>query len=64
MQHTIKTNTPKFIYGGAGLMYIRYHAAIEEKANGQKKIKGNYPKFTQIEEQPKYGKGSGITIPY
>jgi hypothetical protein len=40
-------------------MYIRYHATIEEKANGQKKIKGKHPKFTQIEEQPTYGTDSG-----
>jgi hypothetical protein len=32
---------------------------LRNKANGQKKIKGKYPKFTQIEEQPTYGKGSG-----
>jgi len=47
------------LYGEAGLIYIRYHATIETKPNGQKKIKGKHPKFLQIEEQPTYGKGSG-----
>ena len=39
------------LYGEAGLIYIRYHAEIEEKENGQKKIKGKRPPFSKIMKQ-------------
>ena len=51
-------------YQMCNLMYIRYDATIETKLNGQKKIKGKYPKFTQIEEQPRFGGNRETTIPY
>ena len=65
MQTTSQTkNTPSvwahiMAYRRTNLKYIRYHATIETKPNGQKKIKGKYPKFTQIEEQPRLGGESG-----
>ena len=33
--------SPAQIYGDAGLIYIRYHAQIEAKPNGQKNIGGS-----------------------
>jgi hypothetical protein len=59
MSKTGVKNSPKQIYGEANLIYIRYNATIEEKGNGQKKIKGDYPQFTKIERQPEYKKGDG-----
>ena len=48
------------LYNEAGLMYIRYDAPIETKANGHKKIgAGRRPAFSKLENQPEYGKGSG-----
>ena len=32
-----RTITPAKLYGEAGLIYIRYHATIESKPNGQKR---------------------------
>ena len=34
-------HSPAQIYGDAGLIYIRYHAQIEAKPNGRKKIGGS-----------------------
>ena len=31
----------------SGVLYIRYNAEIEEKANGQKKIGGTRPAFSK-----------------
>ncbi|MFM7978218.1 MAG: hypothetical protein ACKPKO_02790, partial [Candidatus Fonsibacter sp.] len=53
------TNSPARIYGDAGLVYIRYHAQIEPKPNGQKKIGGSRPAFSKITKQIEYGSGSG-----
>ena len=56
--NSIKTYTQ--LYNEAGLMYIRYDAPIETKANGHKKIgAGRRPAFSKLEKQPEYGKGSG-----
>ena len=55
---SIKTHTQ--LYNKAGLMFIRYDAPIETKANGHKKIgAGGRPAFSKLEKQPEYGKGSG-----
>ena len=51
--------TPAKIYGDANLIYIRYHAQIETKPNGQKKISGSRPPFKGIEKQINYAPGSG-----
>ena len=61
MANTTNTSrlTPAKIYGDAGLIDIRYHAHIETKPNGHKKIGGSRPPFKGIKEQIKYGSGSG-----
>jgi hypothetical protein len=51
--------SPAEIYGEAGLIYIRYHAQIETKPNGHKKISGARPAFSQIKEQIDYSSKSG-----
>ena len=51
--------SPAQTYGDAGLIYIRYHAKIVSKPNGQKKIRGSLPAFSNIEEQINYKSGSG-----
>ena len=51
--------SPGQIYGDAGLLYIRYHARIETKPNGQKKIGGSRPPFSKIKKQIDYESGSG-----
>ncbi|MFM7985722.1 MAG: hypothetical protein ACKPKO_41055, partial [Candidatus Fonsibacter sp.] len=51
--------SPAQIYGDAGLVYIRYHAQIETKPNGQKKIGGSRPALSRITEQINYGSNSG-----
>ena len=51
--------SPAKIYGDAGLIYIRYHAQIENKPNGHKKIGGTRPAFSKIKEQIKYSSKSG-----
>ena len=51
--------SPAQIYGDAGLIYIRYHAQIETKSNGQKKIGGSRPAFSKITKQIDYGSQSG-----
>ena len=51
--------SPAQIYGDAGLVYIRYHAQIETKSNGQKKIGGSRPPFSNITKQIDYASGSG-----
>ena len=56
---TAKTLKPSEIYGQAGLIYIRYHAEIEDKATGQKKIGGKRPAFSKIAKQIKYEAGAG-----
>ncbi|MFM7857366.1 MAG: hypothetical protein ACKO96_36970, partial [Flammeovirgaceae bacterium] len=40
-------------------IFIRYHAQIESKPNGQKKIGGSPPAFSRITEQINYGSNSG-----
>ena len=54
MATQVKTYTPAQIYGEAGLIYIRYHATIENKPNGQKKIGGSRPAFSKIQKQVQY----------
>ena len=58
-----QTNTSKLspakIYGDACLIYIRYHAHIETKPNGHKKIGGSRPQFSKITKQIDYERGSG-----
>ena len=51
--------SPAQIYGDAGLIYIRHHAQIESKPNGQKKIGGSRPVFSKITQQIDYEPGSG-----
>ena len=51
--------SPAKIYGDAGLIYIRYHAQIETKPNGQRKIGGTRPAFSKIKEQINYSSKSG-----
>ena len=51
--------SPDQIYGEAGLIYIRYHAKIETNPNGDKKIGGSRPAFSNIKEQIDYASGSG-----
>lgn len=52
--------THSAIYEEANLLFIRFDAPIEEKANGQKKIgAGKRPAYSKITEQVKYPKGSG-----
>ena len=51
--------SPAQIYGDANLIFIRYHAQIETKPNGQKKIGGIRPAFSKIKEQINYKSGSG-----
>ena len=63
MQQTKKTITPQQAYNDNGLIYIRYHATIEEKANGQKKIE-NTRNFRKSKNSPHMGRARGITIPY
>ena len=62
--NALKIKTASQIYQEAGLIYIRYHADIETKSNGQKKIGGNRPCFSRIERQIKYGRGTGGTTPF
>ncbi|MFM7979487.1 MAG: hypothetical protein ACKPKO_09245, partial [Candidatus Fonsibacter sp.] len=40
-------------------IFIIYHAQIESKPNGQKKIGGSRPAFSKITEQINYGPDSG-----
>lgn len=48
------------IYKQANLLFIRFNASIEEKANGHKKIGGNTrPAFSKITEQIEYEKHDG-----
>ena len=54
-----RVSTVGRVYQEAGLIYIRYHAEIETKPNGQKKIGGSRPCFSKIEKQIKYGTGDG-----
>ena len=59
MESQPKTITPARIYGEAGLIYIRYHATIETKPNGQKKVGGSRPAFSKITKQIAYNQNSG-----
>ena len=52
------------LYGEAGLIYIRYHAEIETKSNGQKKIGGNRPSFSRIGRQFCMGRATGGITPF
>ena len=54
-----RTITPAKLYGEAGLIYIRHHATIESKPNGQKKVGGARPAFSKIQKQIPYQPGSG-----
>ncbi|MFM7990231.1 MAG: hypothetical protein ACKPKO_64040 [Candidatus Fonsibacter sp.] len=53
-----QSNTPKYsppqVYGDAGLIYIKYHAQIETKPNGQNNIGGSRPAFSNITKQSEY----------
>ena len=52
--------TVSALYEQEGLIYIRYNAPIEEKANGQKKIGGgSRPAFSKITQQIQYERGAG-----
>ena len=56
------TNTPTEptdVYVESGIIYIRYHATIDTKPNGQMKINGKRPAYTKIEKQPRYTQYSG-----
>ena len=57
--NTTSKHSPAQFYGDAGLIYIRYHAKIVSKPNGQKKISGSRPPFKGIEKQINYAPGSG-----
>ena len=46
--NTTSKFSPAKIYGDAGLIYIIYHAQIETKPSGQKKIGGSRPAFSKI----------------
>ena len=61
MANTTNTSrlTPSEIYGDANLIFIRYHAQIVTKSNGDKKVGGSRPPLKGIQEQIKYGPGSG-----
>ena len=54
-----RTITPAKLYGEAGLIYIRYHAKIENKPNGQKKVGGTRPAFSKITKQIQYEQDAG-----
>jgi hypothetical protein len=54
-----RTITPAKLYGEAGLLYIRYHAKIETKPNGQKKVGGTRPAFSKITKQIEYQQDAG-----
>ena len=51
--------SPAQIYGDAGLIYIRYHAQIATKSNGQQNICGSLPKFITIMKQETYSSSAG-----
>ena len=51
--------SPAQIYGDANLIFIRYHAQIETKPNGHKKIGGTRPAFSKIKEQINYSSKPG-----
>ena len=59
MNQPSSKNTPKEVYGEAGLIYIRYNAEVEEKPNGRKKIGGKRPLFSKITKQIEYKAGAG-----
>ena len=61
---TANTQTTKLTYGQMyeknNLLYIRYDACIETRANGQKKIKGiDMPCYSKIRKQKQYKKDDG-----
>ncbi|MFM7983692.1 MAG: hypothetical protein ACKPKO_30650, partial [Candidatus Fonsibacter sp.] len=58
-QTNTSTLSPAQIDGDANLIFIRYHAQIETKPNGQKKIGGSRPAFSRITKQINYGHNSG-----
>ncbi|MFM7989046.1 MAG: hypothetical protein ACKPKO_58010 [Candidatus Fonsibacter sp.] len=51
--------SPSQIYGDAGLIYVRYHAQIESKPNGQNNIVGSPPAFSNITKHIDYTSQSG-----
>ncbi len=54
--------TASALYDQEALIYIRYNAPIEEKANGQRKIGGSRssrPAFSKITQQIQYERGAG-----
>ncbi|MFM7980760.1 MAG: hypothetical protein ACKPKO_15715 [Candidatus Fonsibacter sp.] len=46
--------SPAQTYGNAGLIYMRYHAQIESKPNGQNNIGGSRPAFSNITKHIDY----------
>ena len=61
---TTTTTTTKLTYGQLyekySLLYIRYDACVETRANGQKKIKGiDMPAYSKIRTQKQYKKDDG-----
>jgi hypothetical protein len=62
MANQNKPTTPSQIYGNAGLIYIQYHATIDNKPSGQKKINRNRPPFSTITEQKAYTQKDGKYI--
>ena len=54
-----RKTTATQLYRESGLIYIRFDGQVEEKSNGQKKIKGSRPAFSQITKQIDYKAGSG-----
>ena len=61
---TANTQTTKLTYGQMyeknNLLYIRYDACIETRANGQKKIKGiDMPCYSKIRKQKQYKPSDG-----
>ncbi|MFM7980843.1 MAG: hypothetical protein ACKPKO_16150, partial [Candidatus Fonsibacter sp.] len=53
------TYSPAQIYGDAGLIYIRCHAQIETKPNGQNNIGGSRRAFSNITKRTDYTSQSG-----
>ena len=54
-----RKSTATQLYRESGLIYIRFDGQVETKSNGQKKIKGSRPAFSQITKQIDYKAGSG-----
>ncbi len=59
MANQNKPTSSDQIYTEAGLIYIRYHATIDTRPNGQKKINGKRPAYSKITKRQKYTEWSG-----